>query len=163
MTRLTYKEQLNHPKWQRRRLERLEAAGWKCEECSAADLQLHVHHEKYFKNLMAWEYDDHQLKVLCHKCHSGHHVKDQGRDWGAVFNGTSRLEARAAWLEEHGGPADQLELQMARTKLALLKVEDELKVLFDAGTPSIEEMGRSRELMNARMQLRRNLLPGYSA
>ena len=29
----TYAEKLKHPKWQKRRLEKMQGAGWHCEKC----------------------------------------------------------------------------------------------------------------------------------
>lgn len=73
MKKLTYAEQLKHPNWQRKRLVVLEAAGWKCTSCSAADTTLHVHHKRYIKGRMAWEYDDAELVALCEGCHEADH------------------------------------------------------------------------------------------
>lgn len=72
-TKLTYKEQLLHPNWQRKRLEMLEAAGWKCVSCEAADQTLHVHHKRYIKGRKAWEYENDELEVLCEGCHEQEH------------------------------------------------------------------------------------------
>lgn len=77
MTKLTYAQQLAHPLWQRRRLEMLASAGWKCAQCDAIEYPLHVHHKQYFKGRMAWEYADHELGVLCVHCHSGHHADEE--------------------------------------------------------------------------------------
>lgn len=77
MTKLTYAEQLAHPKWQRRRLEMLNAAGWACTTCGNEDKQLHVHHRVYIKGRQVWDYSDHELVVLCHVCHgTEHEAKD---------------------------------------------------------------------------------------
>jgi hypothetical protein len=76
MAKLTYAQQLAHPNWQRRRLHMLEAADWKCEVCMDSDTQLHVHHRQYFKGRMAWEYEDHELAVLCENCHEVEHAED---------------------------------------------------------------------------------------
>lgn len=70
---LTYKEQLAHPNWQRKRLEMLDAADFTCFMCEATDSTLHVHHRQYFKNRMAWEYGNDQLVVLCDACHKKEH------------------------------------------------------------------------------------------
>jgi len=77
MTKLTYAQQLAHPLWQRRRLEMLDAADWKCSCCNAADQQLHVHHRQYFKSRSAWEYSNAELQVLCKDCHERLHVVDE--------------------------------------------------------------------------------------
>lgn len=78
MTRLTYAEQLRHPKWQRRRLEMLQAANFTCAECSGTESTLHVHHKRYFKGRMAWEYTDTELQVLCEECHQAAHDLQEG-------------------------------------------------------------------------------------
>lgn len=74
--KLTYAQQLQHPNWQRRRLEMLQAAGWQCSECQCDDKMLHVHHKQYFKGRMAWEYANHELAVLCEDCHGKAHDFD---------------------------------------------------------------------------------------
>lgn len=74
--KLTYAEQLRHPMWQRRRLEMLSAADWKCSACAEASAQLHVHHKQYFKGRMAWDYSNDELQVLCETCHEKSHVVD---------------------------------------------------------------------------------------
>lgn len=74
MAKPTYKEQLLHPKWQRKRLETLESAEWRCEGCAATEKTLHVHHKKYFKGRMAWEYERSELAVLCEDCHQDEHT-----------------------------------------------------------------------------------------
>lgn len=71
---LSYAEQLRHPNWQRRRLERLNGAGWACECCYDAESTLHVHHKRYVKGRMAWEYSDAELAVLCEGCHADAHA-----------------------------------------------------------------------------------------
>lgn len=78
MTKLTYAQQLAHPLWQRRRLEMLNAADWKCTMCGCADQQLHVHHKQYFKGRLAWEYSNDELQVLCAVCHERSHELDTG-------------------------------------------------------------------------------------
>lgn len=72
-TKLTYGERLKHPKWQRARLERIEAAGWKCEKCGETEKPLHVHHTKYVRGRMPWEYGHGELEVLCEDCHAAEH------------------------------------------------------------------------------------------
>lgn len=72
-TKMTYSEQLAHPKWQKKRLEMLNSAGWVCSQCACDDVTLHVHHKRYIKGRMAWEYEDADLVVLCKKCHESHH------------------------------------------------------------------------------------------
>lgn len=66
----SYTEKLKDPRWQKRRLEVLEAAGWACSECGVSDKTLHVHHGCYRKWADPWDYEDEQLHVLCVDCHS---------------------------------------------------------------------------------------------
>lgn len=74
MAKLTYKEQLLHPNWQRKRLEVLERAEFKCESCYDGESTLHVHHKRYLKGRMAWEYEHNELMALCVSCHEEHHA-----------------------------------------------------------------------------------------
>ena len=73
MTRMSYRDQLLSPKWQKRRLEMLEAAKWACVCCGAEEKTLHVHHKRYVKGRMAWDYSDQELAVLCDACHGEEH------------------------------------------------------------------------------------------
>ncbi len=59
---MTYQEQLRDPRWQRRRLQILNAADFKCEDCEA-------HHCCYIRGLMAWEYGIELLMCVCDSCH----------------------------------------------------------------------------------------------
>lgn len=65
----SYWEKLQDPRWQRRRLERLQAEGWKCQFCLTDDHQLHIHHTFYERGVEPWEYPDESLLVLCDNCH----------------------------------------------------------------------------------------------
>jgi hypothetical protein len=67
--KLTYAEQLAHPKWQKKRLEILNRDMFTCQSCEAKDITLHVHHKAYIKGKMAWEYDDEFYQSLCKDCH----------------------------------------------------------------------------------------------
>lgn len=60
---MTYAEKLKDPRWQKKRLEVLESAGWKCEYCGRDDLELHVHHLKYTGE--PWEAPMEDLEALC--------------------------------------------------------------------------------------------------
>jgi hypothetical protein len=69
MSKLNYYELLKHPKWQKKRLEVLEAANFECTSCGSKEKTLHVHHRYYEKGLKPWEYPDHSLLCLCEDCH----------------------------------------------------------------------------------------------
>lgn len=73
MATLTYREQYLHPNWQRKRLETLEAAGFACEVCGDPERTLNVHHKRYVKGRMVWEYGSDELQCLCEPCHLEHH------------------------------------------------------------------------------------------
>ncbi len=68
----TYLEQLRDPRWQRKRLEALSAAAWRCSRCQNTRRTLHVHHREY-RPVPAWEYELADLEVLCEPCHRHEH------------------------------------------------------------------------------------------
>lgn len=61
------------PEWQKRRLEVMQAADFKCQDCGAADKTLNVHHSRYVRGRQPWEYEDHELRCLCEWCHEWRH------------------------------------------------------------------------------------------
>ncbi|HEX6427984.1 MAG TPA: HNH endonuclease signature motif containing protein [Niastella sp.] len=67
----TYKEKLLDPRWQRRRLDILNRADFKCEieGCWCSDETLHVHHLDYISGNEPWEYPDEYLMAVCASCH----------------------------------------------------------------------------------------------
>lgn len=65
-----YQKKLTDPRWQKRRLEVLNAADFACSNCGDDKTSLHVHHAIYFKGLDPWEYADEHLVCLCAPCHS---------------------------------------------------------------------------------------------
>ncbi len=74
-------QQYQHPEWQKKRLQVLERAGWKCEQCGEADKQMHVHHKRYIKGRKVWEYDLENFEALCGACHEDNHeAKDRIND-----------------------------------------------------------------------------------
>jgi hypothetical protein len=69
----TYWEKLKDPRWQKKRLEVLEANEFTCQCCFDTESTLHVHHKEYFKGREPWEYEIKQLAVLCEACHETTH------------------------------------------------------------------------------------------
>ena len=67
---MSYTELLKDPRWQKKRLEILEAAEWECENCGDKGKTLHVHHKRYRAGAMPWEYERDDLEVLCERCHN---------------------------------------------------------------------------------------------
>lgn len=72
----TYFQKLQDPRWQKKRLEALEAAEWTCQCCMDSESTLHVHHRAYFKGREPWDYEIGQLEVLCKDCHESHHEEE---------------------------------------------------------------------------------------
>lgn len=66
----SYSDKLKDPRWQKKRLEVLEAGGWTCESCGGKENTLHVHHGIYEKGKEPWDYPLFTLHVLCEDCHS---------------------------------------------------------------------------------------------
>lgn len=62
-------DEYKHPQWQKKRLEALEAHGFRCQKCMTAKKTLHVHHKRYPKGKRIWECDLIDLNVLCEDCH----------------------------------------------------------------------------------------------
>jgi hypothetical protein len=73
----TYADKLRDPKWQKKRLEMLEKAGWKCERCGTNESELHVHHKGYVKDREPWDYKDWVYVVVCDQCHKIEHERMQ--------------------------------------------------------------------------------------
>lgn len=65
----TYSQKLADPRWQRKRLEIMSVAGFKCEDCNRRDQELQVHHCAYIRGLEPWQYDSALLMCLCDGCH----------------------------------------------------------------------------------------------
>jgi len=81
---MNYKEQIAHPKWQKKRLQILERDNFTCQICLDTETQLHIHHQYYDKTFqtMAWEYPNHVYKTLCADCHKAitEHIEEYGND-----------------------------------------------------------------------------------
>lgn len=67
---IPYKEQLNDPRWQRKRLEIYERDNWACRICNSTERPLTVHHRLYeSKYAYAWDYPNYYLLTVCLPCH----------------------------------------------------------------------------------------------
>jgi hypothetical protein len=49
---MTYSEKLKDPRWQRKRLEVMDLAGWRCAYCASKSHTLAVHHMRYVAGRM---------------------------------------------------------------------------------------------------------------
>lgn len=74
---MTYKEQIKHPKWQKRRLEIMGKDDFTCQICGDKETTLNVHHLHYHKNRDIWDYEDWELITLCDDCHAKEHSNIQ--------------------------------------------------------------------------------------
>ena len=70
-----YWEKLRDPRWQKKRLEVMQAKDFCCEICGDGESILNVHHKAYFKGKEPWEYLNEQLACLCESCHENNHEK----------------------------------------------------------------------------------------
>lgn len=75
MKNTEYSKALADPRWQKKRLEKMQAAEWKCEICKDGTEELHVHHLSYRKSaggdfVNPWDYELNELKCLCKTCHT---------------------------------------------------------------------------------------------
>lgn len=75
MSKQSYYEKLQHPLWQKRRLEIMSKCGFECQDCGNKDNQLNVHHLYYISKRNPWQYPDWALKCLCKDCHKEEHEK----------------------------------------------------------------------------------------
>jgi len=111
MTKLSYSDKLKDIRWQKKRLQLLEAANWKCTnlKCSTPELQLHVHHRLYRKNADPWDYEDWCYAVLCENCHAvEQYLLDEAKEVLAMF---PHLTAGLSCIRGHG---KEHELEKAR-------------------------------------------------
>lgn len=64
-----YADKLRDPRWQRRRLEVMGAADFRCRRCNSDEKFLNVHHKAYLRGRDPWDYPDQYLECLCEDCH----------------------------------------------------------------------------------------------
>lgn len=74
-----YHEMLRHPLWQKRRLEIMALAGFKCEKCGCGERTLNTHHKLYRSGALPWDYADKELICLCEDCHLEEHIWEKTR------------------------------------------------------------------------------------
>jgi hypothetical protein len=97
-------ERYKHPNWQRKRLEIMERAGFRCQECGDDEKTLNVHHSYYERELDPWEYPDDSLWCLCEECH-----KQYGEAKAELNRAVSRLSL--SQLKQVIGFANGLEME----------------------------------------------------
>jgi hypothetical protein len=87
---MPYRDKLKDPRWQRKRLEVLNEANWRCKKCERGNLPLHVHHILY-RRVDPWEYRLDELQVLCEPCHLKAHNFLRGNNIFAVGTRYTRV------------------------------------------------------------------------
>lgn len=70
---MDYAQQIKSPKWQRLRLEVMDANGFQCQVCGEDNKELNVHHPYYLRGALIWEYPAKDLQCLCYDCHAEFH------------------------------------------------------------------------------------------
>jgi 5-methylcytosine-specific restriction endonuclease McrA len=68
---MNYSEQLNDPRWKKKRVDILRRDKHSCQMCGYFGPKVNVHHKKYTG--MAWEAPDEDLITLCKGCHRTTH------------------------------------------------------------------------------------------
>ena len=66
-----YQRLLRNPLWQKRRLDVLNAANWRCQDagCSNSEVPLEIHHCYYLYGKKPWDYPSDAFLALCEQCH----------------------------------------------------------------------------------------------
>ncbi len=75
MTKQEYAELRRRPERQKKRLEIMEHANWRCQICGGKDNTLHCHHSYYTKGKKPWQYPDGSIICICDGCHEKIHGK----------------------------------------------------------------------------------------
>lgn len=66
---MEYTNELQHPLWQKSRLQILTRDNCACQFCSDQSTPLHIHHKYYQSGKKPWEYPDEALISACKHCH----------------------------------------------------------------------------------------------
>ncbi len=135
VSKLTYAEQLKHPNWQKRRLEMLEASSWSCSDCGDTTTTLHVHHRRYIKGRMVWEYEDKDLAVLCEVCHEREHASRKLLDVLLAASSSSAVDVCVGLL--------------AGYLVSELEIDDELANEANCGREPYFELGVVANVMQS--------------
>lgn len=75
---MAYIDLLRDGRWQVRKTEIMKRDNFKCQNCGAEASKgatLNVHHIRYRRGAMPWEYNDDELITLCEACHKNTHEK----------------------------------------------------------------------------------------
>lgn len=65
---MTHKEQLKDPRWIKKSKKVKDRDNSRCQKCGIKS-KLEVHHHRYLKFRLLWDYPDEYLITLCRDCH----------------------------------------------------------------------------------------------
>lgn len=131
MSLKTYQEQLNDPRWQKRKLERYSASDYTCQECGCKTEQLNLHHYEYFKGRMIWEYTDDELVLLCKSCHQELH-KYKSELFGVINHMMPHTLREALDLINSSEPFINAVSKALKTHRGLERIEDFCRLIYFA-------------------------------
>jgi len=96
-----YAQKLQDPRWQRKRLEVMQAADWKCVICGDEKEELNVHHPVYSANCEPWDYLN--LQCLCKTCHTINHATK----WKLLIHAKQAFEERESLCNQREDSNDK--------------------------------------------------------
>ena len=130
MSKQSYSEKLRDPRWQKKRLEVMQRADFKREDCGTGERTLNAHHSAYNAGFEPWEYGGSQLRCLCEDCHLPRQEMeaDTAHFFNAIFASLTlqeifglRAEVFARWKKRmairDGFPSDTEKSLMAAGEL----------------------------------------------
>jgi hypothetical protein len=109
-----YSQLLRDPRWQRKRLEALQASDFKCCMCGDGETELHIHHQYYERGKKPWEYELDSLDALCSPCHEATELLKR-----SIFEKlTHPIYSQGFWvLNDIWGGAQDLNVSALLTKI----------------------------------------------
>ena len=81
MSNISYSEKLQHPKWQKKRLEILNRDNFTCTKCGDTETQLQVHHLKYTGE--PYDAPNENLITVCKYCHQ---VLEHAKEYDIIYS-----------------------------------------------------------------------------
>jgi hypothetical protein len=130
----SYSEKLKDPRWQKKRLEVLEAKNWRCECCGETEKTLNVHHIIYRKNANPWDYELDEFKVYCESCHLDEHDREEIFKEHLLLITKDGLGVEDLFWLAHGIATNNLR----SLEEVLWSIESRIKILKEVSTPKVE-------------------------
>ena len=127
-----------NPKWQKKRLEVLQRADFRCEECKDNTKNLHVHHRYYKKDSAPWDYPDDCFQCLCRECHRKKTIITEETKQLLGFLPKDKMEVTLGYIL-----AQDLWQKMYPALMAQEKLEGEIKVSSEEVAQGIADFCRN--------------------